>query len=429
MSVFDTVESEVRRYCRSWPTVFDRAVGSVLYDEDGRAYPDFFAGAGALNYGHNNPLLKRALIEYLSADGITHGLDMCTVAKRRFLETFVDLVLKPRNLDYKVQCPGPTGAHSVEAALMLARKVTGRQTVINFTNAFHGMTLGASAVSHNQAAIGSAAIARAHTRTVPYDDPFATAPPDFRSLERLLDDSGDGVRAPAAVIVEAVQGEGGMNVARSDWLRGLDELCKASGVLLIVDDVQMGCGRTGPFFSFEIAGIQPDIVCLSKSIGGYGLPMALTLLRPELDVWEPGEHSGTFRGNNAAFVTATAALEIYWADDALAERTLANGEEICRVFDAIVAAYPSLLLQARGRGLARALAFADGEAAGQVCLAAFERGLLIETSGPHGEVAKVMPPLTMTGEELERGLLLLDEAVATIGAARVAAQPAGGRRH
>jgi diaminobutyrate-2-oxoglutarate transaminase len=420
VNVFETVESEVRRYCRSWPIVFERAVGSQLHDEDGRVYLDFFAGAGALNYGHNNPALKHALIEYLSADGITHGLDMSTVAKRRFLETFVELVLQPRNLDYKVQFPGPTGAHSVEAALMLARKVTGRSLVINFTNAFHGVTLGAASVSRSSVEANGSTIAPPHTRTIPYDDPFATEPPDLLSLERLLGDCGNGVGAPAAVIVETVQGEGGVNVARAGWLRGLAEMCTASGILLIVDDVQMGCGRTGPFLSFENAGIQPDIVCLSKAIGGYGLPMALTLIKPEFDVWQPGEHSGTFRGNNAAFVTATAALEIYWADDALERRTLANGEEIGRAFDRIAAAYPSLSLQTRGCGLARGLAFGDADTAGRVCDAAFERGLLIETAGRHGEVAKVMPPLTVTDEELQHGLRLLDDSVSTVRASRPA---------
>ncbi|MGH3910247.1 MAG: diaminobutyrate--2-oxoglutarate transaminase, partial [Pseudonocardiaceae bacterium] len=322
MSIFETLESQVRSYCRGWPVVFDRATGSWMYDEEGKPYLDFFAGAGALNYGHNHPELKRALIEYLERDGVTHGLDMTTVAKRIFLERFQQVVLGPRGLDYKVQFPGPTGANSVESALKLARKVTGRESIINFTNAFHGMTLGALSVTGNSMKRGGAGIPLVHATPMPYDNYLDGQTPDFLWFERLLEDSGSGLNEPAAVIVETVQGEGGLNVARFEWLKALEQLCRRHDMLLIVDDVQMGCGRTGPFFSFEPAGITPDIVSLSKSISGYGLPMALTLIRPELDVWEPGEHNGTFRGNNAAFVTATRALETFWTDDTLQRSTL-----------------------------------------------------------------------------------------------------------
>ncbi|MGH3851023.1 MAG: aspartate aminotransferase family protein, partial [Pseudonocardiaceae bacterium] len=302
MSIFDTLESQVRSYCRSWPAIFDRATGSWMYDEEGKPYLDFFAGAGALNYGHNHPELKQALVEYIQRDGVTHGLDMTTVAKREFLERFQQVVLEPRGLNYKVQFPGPTGANSVESALKLVRKVTGRESIINFTNAFHGMTLGALSVTGNSMKRGGAGIPLVHATPMPYDNYLDGQTPDFLWFERLLEDSGSGLNEPAAVIVETTQGEGGLNVARYEWLKGLEELCRRYDMLLIVDDVQMGCGRTGPFFSFEPAGITPDIVTISKSISGYGLPMALTLIRPELDVWEPGEHNGTFRGNNPAFV-------------------------------------------------------------------------------------------------------------------------------
>ncbi|MFC8586505.1 aspartate aminotransferase family protein, partial [Streptomyces sp. NPDC057217] len=305
-SVFETVESEVRSYCRAWPVVFERASGSRLYDEQGRPYLDFFAGAGSLNYGHNNPALKRALLGYLADDGITHGLDMSTTAKRGFLEAFRSAVLEPRALPYKVMFPGPTGTNAVEAALKLARKVTGRETVVSFTNAFHGMSLGSLAVTGNSAKRAGAGVSLPHATRMPFDHYFDGRVPDFLWFERLLQDPGSGLDHPAAVIVETVQGEGGINVARAQWLRALADLCRRHDMLLIVDDVQMGCGRTGDFFSFEEAGITPDIVTLSKSISGYGLPMALCLFRPELDLWEPGEHNGTFRGNNPAFVTATA---------------------------------------------------------------------------------------------------------------------------
>ncbi|WP_431877201.1 diaminobutyrate--2-oxoglutarate transaminase [Amycolatopsis sacchari] len=414
MSIFEKLESEVRSYSRGWPVVFDRAVGSRLYAEDGTPYLDFFAGAGALNYGHNNPVLKQALLDYIARDGVTHALDMFTVAKRDLLETFEENILKPRELDYKVIFPGPGGANAVEAALKLARKVTGRESVINFTNAFHGMTLGALSVTGNSMKRSGAGVPLVHATPMPYDQYFDGAYPDFLYFERLLDDSGSGLNEPAAVIVETVQGEGGINAASLEWLRGLSDLCERHNILLIVDDVQMGCGRTGPFFSFEDAGIKPDMVCLSKSIGGYGLPMALTLIKPELDVWEPGEHNGTFRGINPAFVTAAEALRTYWSDDELEKSTRAKGERIGAALQGIVEAYPEANLTAKGRGLARGLEFESGEIAGKVCAAAFERGLLMETSGPDSEVAKMLPPLTLTDAEVGEGLEIIDASVKAV---------------
>ncbi|MER7535900.1 diaminobutyrate--2-oxoglutarate transaminase [Streptomyces sp. NPDC097704] len=410
-SVFETVESEVRSYCRAWPVVFERAAGSRLYDEDGRPYLDFFAGAGSLNYGHNNPVLKRALLDYLADDGITHGLDMSTTAKRAFLETFRSTVLEPRALPYKVMFPGPTGTNAVEAALKLARKVTGRQTVVSFTNAFHGMSLGSLAVTGNAAKRAGAGVPLHHAARMPFDDYLDGQVTDFLWFERLLDDSGSGLDHPAAVIVETVQGEGGINVARAEWLRGLAELCRRHDMLLIADDIQMGCGRTGDFFSFEEAGITPDIVTLSKSISGYGLPMSLCLFRPELDLWEPGEHNGTFRGNNPAFVTATAALDAYWRDGALRERTLNRAARVERALLDLCGDDAATGVAVRGRGLVWGLEFADGERAEAVCRRAFETGLLLETSGPRGEVVKLLPPLTATDDELDEGLGLLARSV------------------
>lgn len=411
-SIFTTLESEVRTYSRNWPTVFSSASGAWQRSEDGRDYLDFFAGAGALNYGHNNPVLKKALVDYIVADGVTHSLDMSTVAKREFLESFQRNILEPRGLDYKVQFPGPTGTNTVEAALKLARKVTGRESIINFTNAFHGMTLGALSVTGNSMKRAGAGIPLVHSTPMPFDNYFDGAMDDFQWFEMALDDSGSGLNRPAAVIVETVQGEGGVNVARPEWLRGLSELCTRRGILLIVDDVQMGCGRTGPFFSFEVAGITPDIVTLSKSIGGYGLPMALTLFKPELDVWAPGEHNGTFRGNNPAFVTATAAIEHYWTDDALELSTAAKGKQISQIFSNLSDQFEGV--STRGRGMVQGLVFDDPSKAVKVCGLAFDEGLLAETSGPTDAVVKLLPPLTITESELNHGLSILAEATAKV---------------
>ena len=404
-AVFTTHESEVRSYCRSWPAVFNRARGSMITDIEGKQYLDFFAGAGALNYGHNNPHLKGALIDYLSDDGITHGLDMATVAKGRFLEAFSEKILQPRGLDYKVQFPGPTGTNAVESALKLARKVTGRESVINFTNAFHGMTLGSLSVTGNSMKRAGAGVPLVHATPMPFDNYFGGVVEDFAWFERVLDDSGSGLNRPAAVIVETVQGEGGVNVARMEWLKALSDLCRRRDILLIVDDVQMGCGRTGSFFSFEQAGITPDIVTLSKSISGYGLPMALTLIRRDLDVWAPGEHNGTFRGNNPAFVTATAAIDTYWSDDTLERETAAKGLRIEAAFDELARGFDGI--SHRGRGMVQGLVFDEPANAGKVCALAFGAGLLAETSGPADEVVKLLPPLTISDEELDRGLQIL----------------------
>ena len=411
-TIFDTLESQVRSYSVGWPALFDTAKGSWIRDVDGKEYLDFFAGAGALNYGHNNPHLKEALVEYIMRDGITHGLDMSTVAKRDFLETFKAKILDPRGLDYKVQFPGPTGTNTVESALKLARKVTGRTSIINFTNAFHGMTLGALSVTGNSMKRAGAGIPLVHATPMPFDNYFDGVTEDFHWFERVLDDSGSGLNRPAAVIVETVQGEGGVNVARPEWIRALAELCARREILLIVDDVQMGCGRTGPFFSFEEAGITPDIVTLSKSIGGYGMPMALTLFKPELDIWEPGEHNGTFRGNNPAFVTSRVALDQYWSDDTLEKETLQKGERISKAFTELSEKFEGV--STRGRGLVQGLVFEDAPKAGKVCKIAFDNGLLAETSGPSDQVVKLLPPLTITNEELDHGLGILADATATV---------------
>jgi diaminobutyrate-2-oxoglutarate transaminase len=399
----------VRSYCRSWPTVFHHAKGSYLHDENNRSYLDFFAGAGALNYGHNNPVLKKALLDYLNHDAVVHSLDMATTAKREFLSLFQDLVLRPRELEYKVMFPGPTGTNAVEAALKLARKVTGRHTIVFCCNGFHGMSLGSLAVTGNTAKRGGAGVPLTHTVPIPYGNRPSETSQRLEFFERLLDNPSSGLDKPAGVIVETVQGEGGLNVADPQWLRGMAELCRRHGVLLIVDDVQMGCGRTGEFFSFEQANIIPDVVVLSKSISGYGLPMALTLLRRELDVWRPGEHNGTFRGHNPAFVTATAALRHFWDGPGTTKQTLTHGQRVEAALARLAEAHTGV--HYRGRGLAWGLEITEPGRAEAACARAFEQGLLLETSGPRDEVIKLLPPLTISSQELDQGLDILAVSV------------------
>lgn len=404
-SAFERRESAVRSYARSWPAVFATASGAEQVTEQGEVYLDFFAGAGALNYGHNHPLLQQVAIDYLSSGAVVHSLDTHTPAKRAFLEAFEQYILAPRGLEHRVLFPGPTGTNAVEAALKTARNATGRQTIVSFTNGFHGMTLGALAVTGNAKKRAAAGVPLPFTVRAPYDEPGMDG---IAWLERVWSDSGSGVDLPAAVIVEPVQGEGGVRAASVEWLRALAELCARFEVLLIADEVQSGCGRTGTFFAFEAAGIIPDIICVSKSISGFGFPMALTLLKPELDIWKPGEHNGTFRGFAPGFATAKAAIDEFWRDDAFAKSVQAKSELLEEGLQKIAEHSGATL---RGRGMLRGVRFEDAAVAGRAATAAFERGLLVETSGSNDEVIKLMPPLTITDEQLQRGIALLDEAV------------------
>lgn len=420
LATFDAHESEVRSYIRSWPTVFSRAKGHLMWDEGGREYLDLFAGAGALNYGHNDPDMQQALVDYIRSDGPVHSLDMATVAKRTFIERFRDVILEPRGLNFVLQFPGPTGTNAVEAALKLARKVTGRELVIGFTNGFHGMTLGSLAVTGNDMKRGGGGVPLNHATSLPYDGFLGDDGNAIDVIDRLVRSSGSGLDLPAAFIVETVQGEGGVNVASDSFMQRLRALCDRHDILLIVDDIQMGCGRTGPFFSFEHSGIRPDIVTLSKSISGSGLPLALTLFGPELDQWQPGEHNGTFRGNNPAFVTATVALD-WWQTDELERSVGEKGEHMAARLTEFTRRYPQARGVQRGRGMIQGIDFQPDGLASAVARAAFDRGVLLETSGATDRVAKLMPALTIPMSALEDGLdrfeLALQDALRATGMA------------
>jgi diaminobutyrate-2-oxoglutarate transaminase len=416
MRIFEELESEVRGYIRSFPAVFDTARGSHLWDEQGRQYIDFFAGAGTLNYGHNHPAISEALIAYLQRDGIVHALDKATVAKKVFLQKLRDTILAPRNLPYKVQFTGPTGTNAVETALKLARMVKRRSNVVAFTNAYHGLSLGSLAVTGNSFYRDEAYGVRHNSDFMPFDGYLG---PDVNTLDyfrRVLEDQSSGVDLPAAVIVETVQGEGGVHVASDRWLQELAGLCRTFDMLLIVDDIQMGNGRTGPFFSFERAGIVPDMVTVSKSIGA-GLPLAMLLMRPELDQWQPGEHTGTFRGNNLAFIAATQALS-FWDDSELANAIAAKGKIMADALQALPERYPGLGIEVRGVGMIRGIEFADNDLAGRVSHEAFRRGLIIETAGADSNVLKFLPPLVIEEEVLWEGLALIEDVVAGLAVRR-----------
>ncbi|AJD52086.1 diaminobutyrate aminotransferase apoenzyme [Thalassospira xiamenensis M-5 = DSM 17429] len=412
MTVFDRLESEVQSYARSFPVTFEKAEGAWLTDTDGKRYLDFLAGAGSLNYGHNHPVLQEKLIDYIKSNGITHGLDMHTKAKAAFLNAMESKVLKPRNMDYKIQFTGPTGTNAVEAALKLARRVKGRETVISFTNGFHGVTLGALAITGNEHHRGAAGVSLDNAVAVPFDGYMGDGADTTEYLDRVLGDNSSGIALPAAIIVETVQGEGGLNAADFDWLRKLEQVCRKHDILLIVDDIQAGCGRTGTFFSFEPAGIKPDMVTLSKSLSAYGLPLAVVLIKPEYDVWHPGEHNGTFRGNNHAFVTAAAALDHFWSDDRFASDIRDKADFLGKRLEQIAERYGDGKIYRKGRGLMQGICFESGEVASKVTKECFAHNLVIETSGPEDEVVKCLVPLIISKEDLAHGLDILEMATA-----------------
>ena len=411
MSVIDQHESEVRSYVRSFPTVFDEARGSYMYNPDGDAYLDFFAGASVMNYGHNHPDLKQALLDYIGSDRITHSMDMASVMRAEFLHTFQELILGPRGFDYRVQFPGPTGTNAVESALKVARKATGRTDVVAFTNAFHGMTLGALSVTGNHFKRNGAGVPLTYTHTLPFDGYIGDVD-TLTYFETMLNDGASGISHPAAVIVETIQAEGGVNVASGEWLKRLQDICHRHDMLFIVDDIQTGNGRTGYFFSFEAFGLDPDLVAVSKSLSGYGFPLALTLIKPEYDVWTPGEHNGTFRGFNPALVTAKRTLELFWSDDSFAREVRGKGDHVRKGLEAMLNKYPQARGCPRGRGLMQAVEFANRDLADKITEKAFTHQLIIETAGADDETLKLLPPLTTEYADLDKGLQIIEQSLA-----------------
>tara|TARA_B100000949_G_scaffold167946_1_gene148349 strand:+ start:1077 stop:2375 length:1299 start_codon:yes stop_codon:yes gene_type:complete len=423
--IFERRESIVRSYCRNFDTLFTSAKGSEMTDANGKTYIDFLAGCSTLNYGHNDPDMKKALIAHIERDGIAHGLDMYTDAKAEWLKAFEEYILKPRGMDdYKIMMTGPTGTNAVEAAVKLARKVTGRTNVIAFTNGFHGMTMGALALTGNagkRGGAGTGSVGLTGTTHLPYANAFGEDIDTLDQIEMMLDNPSSGVDAPAAFIFEPIQGEGGLNAASAKWMKGIADLAKKHGALLIVDDIQAGCGRSGDYFGFEIAGIKPDIITQAKSLSGMGLPFACALIKKEHDIWKPAEHNGTFRGNNHAFVTGKVALEKFWKDDDFMKDVRKKADILEAGLKKIVDVIPGSRL--KGRGMMQGVDVTSGDIASEICSRAFEKGLIIETSGADDEVVKVLAALTIPEETLSKGLeILLEAAKETIDNSKVAAE-------
>lgn len=412
-SVFEDFESNVRSYCRSFPTVFTRAKGAVMTDETGRDYIDFFAGSGALNYGHNPDYMVQRMVEYLQSDGIVHSMDMYTAPKRDFLTYFKENILQPRGLNYKIQFAGPTGTNAVECAVKIARKAKGRENIFALMGAFHGMTMGALALTTDRCSRDGAGQGFQNVTHVPAPYMFPELD-TIAYIERLLTDDHSGVEKPAAIVIETVQADGGIYVLDAEWLRRLRKLCNEQDVLLITDDIQVGCGRTGTFFSFERAGIVPDIVTLSKSIGGCGMPMSVVLMKPELDIWEPGQHTGTFRGNQLSLVAGKAGLETF-VNTGLDKEVQRKGGIVNAFLRDEIAPLDSQI-QYRGIGLLWGLDFAKfpEDTSKRMVSTCFKNGLIVERVGRNNDVLKLMPPLVIGDEQLLQGLQILKKSVEEI---------------
>ena len=414
VSAFERLESNVRRYCRTFPDIFARASGPFLYAESGEEYIDFFAGAGTLNFGHNQPQIKQRVLDYLAGDGIVHGLDLFTSAKREFLEKLEQIVLKPRGLDFKAQFCGPSGTEAVEAGLKLARKIKGRPGMFSFIGAYHGLSMGSVSVTGGRKYRGGQFPGVPNVTFMPFPFGFMASFDTIGYMDAVLSDPCSGVDKPAAVVVECVQAEGGVCLAPPDWLKKLRDLCDRHDILLICDEIQVGYHRTGPFFSFEAAGITPDLIVLSKALSGFGSPMSLLLIRRPHDVWEPGDHAGTFRGNQLAFVGAAAALE-YTRDSRLEEQVREREAFVKGYLTKELAAFGNRL-QLRGRGLIWGIDFtASGpDQAGKVSRYCFEQRLIIETAGRNGAVLKLLPPLNLDLNVLERGCRIIVEGIRAV---------------
>lgn len=405
----EALEANVGSYSRSLPAVFVRARGSIILTDEGQKIIDFLSGAGTLNYGHNNPEIKAATTKYLASDAVVHGVDMATPAKLLFMETFASVILRERGLHYRFQFTGPTEADAIEAALKLARKITGRRNIISFTHGLTFRTIGASGTRFHCGDGGGVSLSGA--TAMPYDGYLGSAVDTADYLRKVLLDKSSGIDSPAAILVETVQGEGGMNVARVEWLRSIQAIAREAGALFIVDDVQMGCGRTGDFFSFEFAALYPDIVAMSKSLSGNGLPLSMLLIKEELDAWGPGEHTCTFRGNNLALVSATAALDTYWRSPIFSQEVQRMGELMSGRLQAIASQHGNGFA-VRGRGMALGFDCRMTEIAEAVTRKAFAKGLIVERCGPNDQVVKFLPALTIDAEALNHGLEIFEHSLA-----------------
>ncbi|MDT0546494.1 aspartate aminotransferase family protein [Streptomyces lonegramiae] len=423
-------ESQARTYPRHLPIAPAEGSGSFVRDVDGNVFIDFLGGAGVLSLGHNHPELVQSVVRQL--DTLTHGLDFPTPAKDAFTEAQLSM-LPPRLRERtKVHFCGPTGANAVEAALKLCKIATGRGDIVSFHGGFHGSTHAAMAVSGLVSQKAPVRDGMPGVHFFPYCSSACPAGPAPGScardcagyLERALRDDLGGIPLPAAVILEMVQGEGGVVVARTEFVRRVREVTRSLGIPMIVDEVQTGCGRTGTWFAFEQYGIEPDVIVASKALSGMGLPVALILYDAALDTWEPGAHIGTFRGNQLAFVAGAEAVRIVRRDDVLANVRRRGVQVADRLGELIGNPW---VREVRGRGLMWGIELAnpgDGRPAtalaGEVQTYALRHGLIVERGGRQDAVVRILPPLNVTADVVDTACSILVEAVSACASRRSA---------
>lgn len=416
-------ESNARSYPRRLPIAIARGFGSYVEDVDGNVFIDFLNGAGALPLGHSHPELVDAVQEQLPL--LTHGLDFPSELKDEFVSAQLSMLPEEMRASTKIAFCGPTGANAVEAALKLCKTATKRGEIVAFHGAYHGGSHGAMAASAlvSQKEPIANGMPGVHFFPFPYalrcplpGDPAGAGERCLAYFERTLNDPHGGVTKPAAVILEPVQGEGGVIAAPTDFLQGIRRVTRELDIPLIVDEVQCGCGRSGSWFAFEQHGIVPDVIIASKALGGLGLPISVILYDRSLDKWEAGAHTGTFRGNHLAFAAGVAYIEIVRRDGIL-DHVERMGAIALAALEGMARRY-EMVAEARGAGLMLGIELVDtetgapdGDAALAVQRAALERGLILEVGGRGDAVVRLLPPLNVSDRTLEQALEILDEAL------------------
>ncbi|MEH6433768.1 diaminobutyrate--2-oxoglutarate transaminase [Massilia sp. DD77] len=429
-------ESNARSYPRRLPLAIARAEGIHVTDMDGKTYVDCLAGAGTLALGHNHPVVVDAIKAALDSKLPLHTLDITTPVKEAFVDELFASLPPEFASQARVHFCAPTGADGVEAAVKLAKIATGRSGILSFHGGYHGSTHAAMSLSgslHQKIDIPGL---MPEVQFLPY--PYAYRCPfgaggarcqqlSAHYIRSLLADPESGVRPPAAMIVEVVQGEGGVVAAPNEWLREIRRITEEHGILLIVDEVQTGFGRTGKLFAFEHAGIVPDIVVMSKAIGG-SLPLSVLLYRKQFDVWKPGAHIGTFRGNQLAMAAGLASLK-HLRSENLAQHAAQRGAQLMERLSALHRAFPAIG-DVRGRGLMIGVEIVDGHGrsdtlgqpladpalASAIQRACFQRGLILELGGRHSSVVRFLPPLIVSAAQVDAIAGMFEDAVREVTA-------------
>ncbi|WP_150467552.1 diaminobutyrate--2-oxoglutarate transaminase family protein [Francisella sp. SYW-9] len=424
-------ESNARSYPRKNPLVIKKAQGVYLTDIQGKQYIDCLAGAGTIALGHNHPEITNAIISTISKDVPIHTLDLLTEEKHSFMQELLASLPKSYHKKAKIQFCSPSGADAVEAAIKLCKTATGRENIIAFHGAYHGMTQGTLSLMGNLEPKENIVGLTPYTHFLPfpysYRCPFGlkgeqSIDVNIQMISRLLKDPESGIKKPAAIILEPVQGEAGAIPAPIRWLQAIRELTKELDIPLIVDEVQCGIGRTGYLYAFEKAGIDPDVIVLSKALGG-GLPISVILYKNYLDTWKPGAHTGTFRGNVLAMVAGSVVLDKV-NNPKFLEQVSKKGKYFLEKLNDLKAKY-SIIDDVRGEGLMIGMEIvdptfqpdligslpADGQKALEIKKSCFDKGLIVELGGRFGGTIRFLPPLTITMEQINQVVEILENAI------------------